>query len=78
MTRAKKVTIYRGIISSIDFDTGLVEVRNLLDNTSQTILPANLFDTDGNIIYIDELQPGDHVFINEMDNYVVMNVLKAI
>ncbi|MDA8235916.1 hypothetical protein [Desulfotomaculum nigrificans] len=78
MARAKKVTVSRGIISSIDFDNGLVEVRNPSGSTRYTILPENLFDTDGAIISIEELRPGDHVFISETDYVAVMKVLKAV
>ncbi|MDA8210549.1 MAG: hypothetical protein M0021_01495 [Clostridia bacterium] len=78
MPRRKKVTTCRGIISSLDFHMGLVEVKNELGNHRFTILPENLSDTDGNFIDLDELRLGDCVLISEVGHIVSMKVLKAV
>lgn len=72
-----KIKVSRGTITFIDPDCSRVGVMDVMGNTiNYLIRPANLLDTDGTLISIDELLPGDHVIIHETHHTVEIRVLK--
>ncbi|SFR09274.1 hypothetical protein SAMN05660706_11842 [Desulfoscipio geothermicus DSM 3669] len=78
MSISKRIRVSTGTIAFIDIDNGLVGLTDASGHvTNYNILPADLYDTDGNRIFIDELRPGDHIMINETGYLMIMRVLKT-
>lgn len=75
--KRKMIKVSTGTISIVDVEVGLVGVVDASGRiTNYNALLSNLFDTDGNRIFFDELRPGDQVIINETGYLSMIRVLK--
>ncbi|MTI83160.1 MAG: hypothetical protein FH756_04485 [Firmicutes bacterium] len=78
MSIKKKVRVSTGTIASVDIENGQVGLNDASGQVRNVdIIPSNLYDTDGNRIFIDELKVGDQVAINETGYVMIMRVLQT-